>query len=292
MGDFTAATTRAVKAFQKKKAYPQNGKVNTLVWTALGLELNSTIQAEFGLNKTINGSSYDVTVSGNSITINYHPKVCVRKEEDWASCGPKGNFYYGYKKPARTEADKYIRLFKEGIERTFSQAKGASGTATPITTVLGVSFTIKINVTVTEVYFEPSAGIDNEDMSDVIITIGKGRSYVDASLNMRPTVRMWLFTGDYTDDMFRYVSAHEFGHQVLGLGDAYYDDGNKSGKLLLDVNALETGALTKDSLMRYQHDGYTISGNDVEMMLLSFAKNSMQQYRNGGGYTRSQAFYH
>lgn len=89
---------------------------------------------------------------------------------------------------------------------------------------------------------------------------------------------------------FGRTSAHEFGHQVLGLGDAYYDDKLLEPLLLYPIYPTDKDKdeVRDKSLMHNQWDYYFVHPNDIEMVLLAHSTGKQQQYRL---LNLSEAFY-
>ena len=137
--------------------------------------------------------------------------------------------------------------------------------------------------------------------ADVIVNDKPGRAYVsyttnsnyldDNSLTMlfkewqngNGTVKdITIPYGDGITD-FGHIAAHEFGHRVFGLGDAYNDDPAIDKQINVDSKNI-----FPDSLMRNQWNGYQVSSNDIEMILLAYSTGLKQHYTNGN---LSEAFF-
>ena len=287
----------AVRKYQEDHHLPSTGVIDPATWLKLGLDYNTTLQEEYGFTKPIRRNSIKMSVKENTITIDYFPRFYVQgqkatidelfsmSEQDLLDL-----FDSDYHLPKEKEKyEDYLywaEQFIKGIEDIPNHIpKG--------TKVLGLEVQLVINV-------KPIPA-KNGVNADVIVNDKPGRAYVsyttnsnyldDNSLTMlfkewqngNGTVKdITIPYGDGITD-FGHIAAHEFGHRVFGLGDAYNDDPAIDKQINVDSKNI-----FPDSLMRNQWNGYQVSSNDIEMILLAYSTGLKQHYTNGN---LSEAFF-
>lgn len=243
--------------------------IDSVTWSSFNLKVNKTLQEEYGFKGTKYGDNMSFSVVGNTITINYYPKLYVCGS---VSLEPQylNRRIIGYKYALTDEArwNKYADWIRAGLEEMFDNT----------TPIFGITPTINIK-------FNPEVALTKGE-ADFIVNAGPGRSHVANWKSHKDSGILNHYTNywegdkyEYDEVPFRRTAAHEFGH-VLGLGDAY----------LSDSRPVDNVDIFNNSLMKYQWDGYVVSGNDIEMLLLSWKNNTKEKYSKG--MEGSQAFFY
>ena len=134
---------------------------------------------------------------------------------------------------------------------------------------------------------------DNPDLWDVVSKYVSGSGGHVSNLDGKYTYENWSMknqslvtmyrmyqnrdgsTDLYSEDTYRLVVAHEFGH-MLGLADAYFRDSDG------EYYCKETSEVPIDDIMRQGKWPYSVKMNDLEMVLKAFEENKFQYFYDMG----------
>ncbi len=158
----------------------------------------------------------------------------------------------------------------------------------PLTVRISLTFGQKLydSVIVLPVAKSLNRLVQNHPNNPMKQTIDEKRSFIIAGLGKwSVTSRKIIYVNceDFEDsDEVRDVTKHEFGH-ALGLGDLYLEEGIFEGVAKGSFRELDPYHIVNKTyfLVMCDHHG-PISNNDIEMVLLAFYENRVQQYQAKG----------
>ena len=209
---YSKMTADAVKLFQKDHHLPQTGKVDYPTWTAMGFSVNNTLEEEFWSGKKGN-DLISVTLEGNTITIDYFPKIYICEEKLMTNLQYDGQEFTDFYEFNLSEAQ--YKAYEQRI------VAGIKQWAKESVNIQGVDAKVIVNVTPTRTQYRHDADI-------VYVTAKEIGNITPAALiwstNISPTIYLEGIgiKDEYWNgkDMVANITSHEFGH-VLGIWDAY-----------------------------------------------------------------------
>ena len=266
-------------------------KVDQFVWKSLGLPVNSTLEEEFWSGQKGN-STISVSISGNTINIEYFPKFYVQEEYTaWRDVRrPNGSTVRipetKIQTASQTDYDAYTKRIIAGFEMWANSYY-----------VQGTNVTVNVSVTPTQVTSKKDADVivttNKEVASMVPTTIGWSTSKI-------PEIDFNFGWGLFSRTDFDNVAnnaAHEFGH-VLGIFDAYgYSShwGAYGFGWLADIWLPEArpSRAPEYGVMRspYNVKSAVFTGTEIEMLLYAWSRNELQLYEDSVLGSTSQAFF-
>jgi hypothetical protein len=265
MGDFTTATTSAIKEFQRKKGLNQTGNADFHTWYALNLPVNTTLAQEFWSGKK-GTDLLSVSLSGNTLTITYSPVMQI--------IGENG-------KPVKgTEFSKVKNLIVAGFKRWAGNYL-----------IQGVNAAVNVNVNIKEPGggMAPSVFVDfsNPNIRSFVWTTMVWSTITNHAMFLyfaRIDCSSTIGDGQYKMNRVTHTAMHEFGH-ILGLFDAYKNSPFTSADA--DNNHADTYDVMRSN------PNQSVTDLDIEMVLYAFANNKLQTFGNGAVVGEvSQAYYH
>jgi hypothetical protein len=271
--------------YQQANNYARaDGIVGINTWKSMGLHVNATLEEEFAWSGTKGNSVISVSLSGDSITIDYFPKFYVVEEyiayrNEIVHGLEFRKEYVATRAVERSVYGKYLEHIIEGFNAWAGNYY-----------VQGVFSGVTVNV-------HPTRAASRSEANVVVTTdlINSRVSVVETAflwdVSIPPSVKLNETTAN--DKWVKNNAMHEFGH-VLGIFDAYgYVQHWKKQPLIGDVinPVARPGRAPQNGIMRDNSNDPIVTGTEIEMLLYAWTQNMLQTYEKGLFGVESQAFF-